>query len=171
MSSSKRKRQRRERETRSEESTTEATDYGHCPSVADRYEKIGRLGEGTYGVVYKARDRRSADRDRIVALKRCIPHHQASDGFPTTALREINALRICRDHPNVVTLETVAVSRSGVFLVFEYCEHDLAVLVDGYFKKRNRSPFSEAAVKTLTRQLLSALDVGLAYRILLCSKG
>lgn len=53
--------------------------YGRCPSVSERYEKIGRVGEGTYGVVYKARDKKSGE---ICALKRCLPHHEASDGFP-----------------------------------------------------------------------------------------
>ena len=145
--------------------------FGRCVNVVDRYEKIGRLGEGTYGVVYKARERRAAGSagggNKIVALKRCIPHHQESDGFPTTALREINALRVCRSHPNIVRLEeTVAVSKprsgggggGGVFLVFEYCEHDLSVLVDSYYRKHRQSPFTQSAVKTLMRQLLGALD-------------
>lgn len=55
---------------------------GRCALVADRYEKIGRIGEGTYGVVYKAVDRHT---NHIVALKRCIPHHESSDGFPVTS--------------------------------------------------------------------------------------
>ena len=83
--------------------------YGNCVSVGDRYEKLGRLGEGTYGIVYKARDRETNNK---VALKRCIPHHEASDGFPVTTLREIQSLRLCAGHPHIVRLEEVAVSRS-----------------------------------------------------------
>ena len=96
---------------------SDATVYGQCVSVGDRYEKLGRLGEGTYGIVYKARDRQT---QATVALKRCIPHHEASDGFPVTTLREIQSLRLCQGHPNIVQLEEIAVSRKGVFLVFEY---------------------------------------------------
>jgi serine/threonine protein kinase len=48
----------------------------------DRYEKLGRVGEGTYGVVYKAKDKET---NQFVALKRCIPHHESSDGFPQTS--------------------------------------------------------------------------------------
>ncbi len=33
----------------------------------DRYQRIDKLGEGTYGVVYKAQDR---DTSELVALKR-----------------------------------------------------------------------------------------------------
>mmetsp|Transcript_37991 Transcript_37991/g.79585 ORF Transcript_37991/g.79585 Transcript_37991/m.79585 type:complete len:170 (+) Transcript_37991:212-721(+) len=63
--------------------------YGDC-AIVSSYEKIGRIGEGTYGVVYQARDKRTGS---IVALKRCLPHHEASDGFPLTTLREITILR------------------------------------------------------------------------------
>ena len=34
----------------------------------ERYEKIEKIGEGTYGVVYKARD--LVDKNKVVALKR-----------------------------------------------------------------------------------------------------
>jgi serine/threonine protein kinase len=42
--------------------------------------------------------------------------------------------------------------RDGVFLVFEYCEHDLSALLDHV-----RSPFSESEVKSLVFQLMSAV--------------
>lgn len=136
---------------------------GRCVSVGDRYEKIKKIGQGTYGVVYLARDRQTA---AMYALKRCIPHHAESDGFPVTALREIQSLRLCQQHTNVVHLETVAVSASGVFLVFEYCRHDLADLIDAEYKRYHRSPFSPAAVKRLLHQLLSAVEFLHARRLI-----
>lgn len=87
-----------------------ATVYGNCPNVSSRYEKIGRIGEGTYGVVYRARDKKTGE---IVALKRCLPHHEASDGFPLTTLREITLLRELQDGGKdcgIVVLKDVAVS-------------------------------------------------------------
>lgn len=130
---------------------------GACEDVSSRYEKVGRVGEGTYGVVYKARDKVSGE---YVALKRCIPHHESSDGFPLTTLREIHALRICSRHPNIVRLEQVAVSHhTGVFLVFEYCGPlDLAQIMDEHYPIHRKSPFDQSQVKSLLQQLLSALE-------------
>jgi hypothetical protein len=91
--------------------------YGNCPNVASRYEKLNRIGEGTYGVVYRARDKISGD---IVALKRCLPHHEASDGFPLTTLREITLLRELQSggqQHGIVVLKDVAVSSRYVTLV------------------------------------------------------
>jgi len=63
----------------------------------DRYEKQGRVGEGTYGIVYKAKDRVSGD---VVALKR-IRLESEEEGIPSTAIREIALLKELQ-HPNVV---------------------------------------------------------------------
>ena len=129
--------------------------FGRCLSVAERYEKLGRIGEGTYGIVYKARDKKTS---QFVALKRCLPHNESSDGFSLTTLREIHSLRICRDHDHIVHLQDIAVSANAVFLVFDYCPHDLARLVDSHYQSHQKSPFRESHVKTLLHQLLLALD-------------
>ena len=66
---------------------------GRCPSVLPRphpqYEKIEKVGEGTYGVVYKARDRVTGE---IIALKK-IRLEQEDEGVPSTAIREIALLK------------------------------------------------------------------------------
>lgn len=62
-----------------------------------QYEKIERVGEGTYGVVYKARDRRT---NMIVALKK-IRLEQEEEGVPSTAIREVALLKEL-NHPHVV---------------------------------------------------------------------
>ncbi|XP_038975708.1 cytochrome c1-2, heme protein, mitochondrial-like isoform X1 [Phoenix dactylifera] len=51
----------------------------------DQYEKVEKIGEGTYGVVYKARDRLT---NEMIALKK-IRLEQEDEGVPSTAIREI----------------------------------------------------------------------------------
>ena len=63
----------------------------------ERYQRLEKIGEGTYGQVYKAKDRIS---DTIVALKR-IRLESEDEGIPSTAIREISLLKELR-HPNIV---------------------------------------------------------------------
>ena len=151
------KNRKRKRTIKPNTTTTSETNiiYGHCVNVSERFEKLGRIGEGTYGIVYKARDKTT---QQLVALKRCLPHNESSDGFPLTTLREIQSLRICKNHENIVQLQDIAVSTSGVFLVFEYCSSDLAQTIDHYYHKHKKSPFTQAQVKRLLHELLSALE-------------
>lgn len=68
------------------------------------YERLNQIEEGSYGVVYRARDKETGD---IVALKK-LKLDEEKHGFPITALREIGALMACR-HENVVRIREVVV--------------------------------------------------------------
>ena len=61
------------------------------------FEKMNRVGEGTYGVVYRARDTKTGE---IVALKR-VRMDREKDGMPVSGLREVHVLLKC-EHDNVV---------------------------------------------------------------------
>jgi cyclin-dependent kinase len=63
----------------------------------EKYQKLEKIGEGTYGVVYKAKNRMT---EEIVALKR-IRLEAEDEGIPSTAIREISLLKELR-HPNIV---------------------------------------------------------------------
>lgn len=69
------------------------------------YEKVVQVGEGTYGKVYKARNREGLG---LVALKR-IRMEGEKDGFPVTAMREIKLLQGL-EHENVIRLHEMMVS-------------------------------------------------------------
>ena len=62
-----------------------------------RYQKLEKLGEGTYGVVYKAREKAT---DKIVALKK-MRLDAEDEGVPSTAIREISLLKELRNN-NIV---------------------------------------------------------------------
>ena len=121
----------------------------------DKFEKLNRLGEGTYGIVYRAR-RKSASAE-IVALKR-IRMDQENEGFPVSSLREISLLRQL-SHPNVLKVLEVAVGSDpqDIFLVMEYCEQDMAHLIDHVSTKYKRSVFKPSEVKCLIHQLLQGV--------------
>lgn len=65
-----------------------------------------KLGEGTFGVVSKAKSKRTG---ATVALKKILMHNE-KDGFPITALREVKLLKML-SHPNILRLEEMAVER------------------------------------------------------------
>lgn len=80
----------------------------HPPITPSRsvycYERLNQIEEGSYGVVFRARDKKTGD---IVALKK-LKLDEEKHGFPITALREVNALMSCR-HDNVVSIREVVV--------------------------------------------------------------
>jgi serine/threonine protein kinase len=89
-------------------------------SGLDKYQKMEKLGEGTYGVVYKAMNLQTGE---FVAIKK-IRLEKEDDGVPSTAIREISLLKNLK-HPNVVELKEVLFSQEQLYLVFEYLEYDL----------------------------------------------
>ncbi|PRQ56189.1 putative protein-serine/threonine kinase CMGC-CDK-Pl family [Rosa chinensis] len=91
----------------------------------DKYEKVEKIGEGTYGVVYKARDRLT---NETIALKK-IRLEQEDEGVPSTAIREISLLKEMQ-HANIVRLQDVVHSEKRLYLVFEYLDLDLKKYMD-----------------------------------------
>ena len=91
----------------------------------ERYQKLEKVGEGTYGVVYKAKDRMTGE---IVALKK-IRLESEDEGIPGTALREIALLKELQ-HQNVVRLYDVVHTERKLTLVFEFLDLDLKKYAD-----------------------------------------
>jgi cyclin-dependent kinase len=91
----------------------------------ERYQKMDKIGEGTYGVVYKAKDRVSGE---IVALKK-IRLEAEDEGIPSTAIREISLLKELQ-HPNIVQLYDVIHTERKLTLVFEFLDQDLKKYLD-----------------------------------------
>ncbi|UJO19209.1 Serine/threonine-protein kinase bur1 [Fulvia fulva] len=119
-----------------------------------------KLGEGTFGVVSKAKSKRTGN---MVALKKILMHNE-KEGFPITALREVKLLKML-SHPNILTLEEMAVERqqlddkgkSGkkratLYMVTPYMDHDLSGMLTNPDIR-----FTDAQVKCYMLQLLEGL--------------
>lgn len=122
-----------------------------CRSV-EEFQCLNRIEEGTYGVVYRAKDKRT---NEIVALKR-LKMEKEKEGFPITSLREINTL-LKGQHPNIVTVREIVVGSNmdKIFIVMDYVEHDLKSLMETM--KAKKQFFLPGEIKCLTQQLLRAV--------------
>lgn len=131
----------------------------HAPSwqparTIDSFERLNHIEEGSYGFVSRARELATGD---IVAIKKMkMEPGAAQNGFPVTALREIQTLSAAK-HRHIVDLREVVVGEKGnvddIFLVMDFLEHDLKTLMDDM-----EEPFLPSEVKTLMLQLGSAIE-------------
>lgn len=120
-----------------------------CRSV-EEFECLNKIEEGAYGVVYRAKDKKTNEQ---VALKR-LKMEKEKDGFPITSLREVDTLLKCQ-HPNIVNVREIVVGSNmdKIYMVMEFVEHDLKSLMQYGMK----NPFLMSEVKCLMQQLLSGI--------------
>lgn len=117
--------------------------------IADRYLKRELLGEGTYGIVFKAIDTKTS---QTVAIKK-IRLGKYKEGVNFTALREIKLLKELKD-PNIIELIDAFPHKGNLHLVFEFMESDLEAVI------RDRNiVLSPADIKSYIQMTLK----GLAY--------
>ncbi|XP_022772372.1 probable serine/threonine-protein kinase At1g54610 [Durio zibethinus] len=123
---------------------------GLVPKSAELYDKIDKIGQGTYSNVYKARDRETG---KIVALKKVRFDTSEPESVKFMA-REIMILQKL-DHPNIVKLEGLATSRMqySLYLVFDFMHSDLARIIT-----RPEGRLTEPQIKYYMHQLLSGLQ-------------
>nr|CAB3229390.1 cyclin-dependent kinase 12 [Phallusia mammillata] len=148
------------------------TDWGSM--CVDEYDFISITGEGTFGQVYKAKEKRTG---AVCALKK-VRLDNEREGFPITAVREIKILRQLQ-HRNIVSLKDVLTDKSDAtdfrkekecafYLVFEYMDHDLMGLLES-----GMVHFNEGHVKSFMKQLLDGLNhchqKGFLHRDIKCS--
>lgn len=126
-----------------------APEWGPCRHV-DNFERLNHIEEGSYGWVSRAREVATGE---VVALKK-LKMGSNNDGFPVTALREIQTLKDSL-HRHVVELREVVVGDvlEDVFIVMDFVEHDLKTLQDTM-----PEPFLPSEIKTLMQQLCAAVS-------------
>jgi len=111
------------------------------------FNQLQKIGEGTYGIVYKAIDMVT---NKLMALKK-IKFEGDEEGIPATAIREISILTELK-HPNIVALEDVILDDTKLYLVFEFMSMDLKNFLDKY-----GGPLPTDLVKSLIYQMCQAL--------------
>jgi len=138
----------------------------------ENFHRIEKIGEGTYGIVYKARDKIT---DQVVALKK-IRLECESEGVPSTAIREITLLKEL-EHPNVVSLLDVVHSDQKLYMVFEFLDKDLKKHMDdtepipvggrgGGGGGDNNAGLPAVLVKSYMSQLLDGIAYCHAHQVL-----
>ncbi|KAK1432892.1 hypothetical protein QVD17_09794 [Tagetes erecta] len=123
---------------------------GWLPLKSDSFERLEKIGQGSYSSVYKARHTKSG---RFFALKKVRFHNLKPDSVKFMA-REITILRTL-NHPNIMKLEGLITSKlsCNIYFVFEYMEHDLSGLLSCPDIK-----FDDSQIKCYMRQLLKGVE-------------
>lgn len=101
--------------------------------ILEKFEIQQKLGRGAYGVVWKARDKRTGE---LVALKKVYDAFQNSTDAQRT-YREVLYLRHLSDHPNIVNLKTTfrALNNKDLYMVFDLMETDLHIVIRAHILK------------------------------------
>lgn len=126
-----------------------------------QYDVIKKIGQGTFGVVQKARFKATG---QLMALKQLI-NHSAKEGFPITAMREITILKklnhenvlkiigMIHEEPKTLSPKDVIAHRGVFYTVTPYMSSDLVGLLE------NPSiQMAEPIIKCIMLQLLRGID-------------
>ncbi|CAD7947905.1 unnamed protein product [Amoebophrya sp. A25] len=137
----------------SDPATAEHLSLNYGPNQLEHfYQRLDKLGEGTFGTVYKAQDLQTKE---YVALKRIAFNAEDEEGIPSTALREICYLNEV-SHENIIKLKDVHsyVGNKGGYLhlVFEFMDADLR-----QFMKQQAAKMCNAALKNVGKMMLNGL--------------
>lgn len=136
----------------------ESDDNGAFSKFMANFSKEEKLGEGTYGVVTRAYDKKKG---KLVALKKLKLDNCEDEGIPSTTIREIAILTKLK-HQNIVQLYEVKyfMQEKKLFLIFESLHTDLKKYLD---KTQNISMYN---VKGIIYQILLGLSYCHSRRVL-----
>lgn len=114
----------------------------------NKYEVLGVVGEGAYGVVLRCRNKENGE---TVAIKK-FKESEDDDIVKKTTLREVKVLRLLR-HPNIVSLKEAFRRKGKLYLVFEYVEKNLLEVLED-----NPNGLDPEMVRRYIFQLCQAID-------------
>lgn len=131
-------------------------------TILTKYSVIDKpVGEGTYGVVYKARNLQATGNENALVAMKKIRLEQDDDGVPSTALREISLLKELT-HPNIVRLldvEHTQTPTQRLYLVFEWLDQDLKKYMDEVMRSvAGGGRMAPDLIKSYMYQLIKGLE-------------
>ena len=127
------------------------------PRVLRRFDVEQKLGQGAYGIVWKARHRKSGS---VVALKKCFEAFRCNVDAQRT-FREVMYLRALAGHDNIVTIQNVfrADNDKDLYITFDYMETDLNQVIKSKI-------LEEIHIRYIIYQLLKAVKYIHSARLL-----
>ncbi|XP_025819863.1 putative cyclin-dependent kinase F-2 [Panicum hallii] len=124
----------------------------------DSFKRLKQIGEGAFGTVSKARDRRTGE---VVAIKSA---RNGSSEAAAALLREAALLAACAGNPAVVALREVARSEpAGLHLVMDFVGPSLHDIISA--RRRHDLRFTESEARRAMAQLLAGVGSMHAYGI------
>lgn len=120
------------------------------PDSSNQYRILESIGEGTFGEVKRAIDKKSGNQ---VAIKYVRLLSKKSSGIPKAIFREMEAMKQLRDGSNIVKLYNIYASEVSLCLVMEYAESNLAEVIE-----KSKSPIPRSHLKTYYHMMLSAIN-------------
>ena len=124
----------------------DAKDYIQKGDTIENYQKIKRIGKGSYGSVFKVMKKNT----NLIRAMKVIPKNFQKDN--DEILREINILKNL-DHPNVMKIYEFFEDDKNYYLIQEFCDGgDLDTILNG------KKIYCEFLVKFIMYQVLLAIN-------------
>lgn len=116
--------------------------------MMEKYESICTVGEGSYGVVLKCKDKTNGS---VVAIKKFLETDN-DKAVKKIATREIKILKMLR-HENLVNLIEVFRKNRRIYLVFEFIEHNLLEEIE-----KSKIGLGENRTREIMYQVVRGID-------------
>ena len=123
------------------------------------FQKIVKLGEGTYGKVYKVK-LPDTEKVQYYALKK-YASILFGEGMDITALREITILKEI-SHENIVKIHELFYGMKSLYIAYEYIDCELTKII----QPLNNDELPESLIKGLMLQMLKGLAEIHRYSVL-----
>ena len=111
-----------------------------------KYEVLGVVGEGAYGIVYKCKNKETGN---YVAIKKF--KETEDELVQKTMRRELKMLQQLK-HENIVEFQESFTYKGNLFLVFEYCEKNLLEVLE-----ESPDGLSPKLIKSFVYQMCKAI--------------